>query len=387
MNMTRPTGALLSNTGDFNMGVTSFLRRITDAGLVDCWLLPMAVPAGDSIAWVLIADKDAIERAVPVAPMMAVQGARALRSLTRRGEGTLRIGTVMKPCEIRAVTELIKLNQIDIERVTLITYDCPGAIPMRDYITNPAQSRQNYELSTSGNIWDDTVMKTECKICIGFAKAEADIHLALLGLPADSLACIPTSERGEAMLRDLNLACDTELLSWRDKVNELSDRKAKVREATYSTIDTMVNGISALRKTFARCIGCHNCQNACPICYCRQCFYDSEASQRPPDITWRMAANPGGVSLPSDTLLFHTGRMVHMSASCVGCGMCSDACPVNIPVGKLFTFVGEKTGASFAYHAGANRNDIPPLRDYRLIESSEITRLTGGAEPGENLHE
>ena len=34
-----------------------------------------------------------------------------------------------------------------------------------------------------------------------------------------------------------------------------------------------------------------------------------------------------------DTLLFHMTRLNHMSLSCVSCGMCTSACPADIPVG------------------------------------------------------
>ena len=47
------------------------------------------------------------------------------------------------------------------------------------------------------------------------------------------------------------------------------------------------------------------------------------------------AAKRGAFRFPADTLFFHLGRMSHISASCVSCGLCEDACPVDIPVEEL----------------------------------------------------
>jgi len=56
------------------------------------------------------------------------------------------------------------------------------------------------------------------------------------------------------------------------------------------------------------------------------------------------------VRLLPDTLLFHLTRLNHMVSSCVGCGLCTDACPVEIPVGTVFRAVGEPVRTVRTYH-------------------------------------
>jgi len=75
--------------------------------------------------------------------------------------------------------------------------------------------------------------------------------------------------------------------------------------------------------------------------------------------------------LPSDTLLFHITRLNHMSTSCVGCGMCTEACPSEISVGRVFRAVGEKTQAIFEYQPGRSVEDPLPVTTFREDELAD----------------
>ncbi len=99
------------------------------------------------------------------------------------------------------------------------------------------------------------------------------------------------------------------------------------------------------------------------------------------------AEDRGAVSLPLDRIMFHTGRMAHMSLSCVSCGLCSDACPVNIPVAKIFSYVASQTQKTFEYSAGASVGDALPMKEYRLDELGELGKLVKSAEVQEGSHE
>ena len=146
----------------------------------------------------------------------------------------------------------------------------------------------------------------------------------------------------------------------------------------------MVNGLEGMVKTFANCIGCHNCQSACPICYCRQCHYDSEVATPEPDSVYDKAGIRGGIAFPRDRIQFHTGRMAHMTLSCVSCGQCTDACPVFIPVASIFGYMADETQPVFEYRAGMNDGTPIPLRHFREDEHSQVKELLKGAK--EEMH-
>ena len=76
--------------------------------------------------------------------------------------------------------------------------------------------------------------------------------------------------------------------------------------------------------------------------------------------------------MPTDTLIFHLTRLNHMSTSCVGCGMCTSACPNDIPVATAFRAVGYKTQAIFDYVAGRSLEEEVPLATFR---EDELTAL------------
>jgi formate dehydrogenase subunit beta len=86
------------------------------------------------------------------------------------------------------------------------------------------------------------------------------------------------------------------------------------------------------------------------------------------------ASRRGALRMPTDTLLFHLTRMNHMATSCVGCGLCSEACPNDIPVSRLFRLVGARTQAALEYLPGRSLDDELPLTTFREDEFQELGR-------------
>ena len=76
--------------------------------------------------------------------------------------------------------------------------------------------------------------------------------------------------------------------------------------------------------------------------------------------------------MPPDTVLFHLTRLNHMVTSCIGCGVCTDVCPSDIPVATIFRTVGEKTQAVFDYTPGLSLEDKVPLTTFREDELTEL---------------
>jgi formate dehydrogenase subunit beta len=110
----------------------------------------------------------------------------------------------------------------------------------------------------------------------------------------------------------------------------------------------------------------------CPICYCRECIFRTPTFEHESELYYQWAARKGTVRLMPDTLLFHVTRLNHMVTSCVGCGLCSDVCPVEIPVATVFRAVGEKAQALFDYHPGRSVEEAAPVQEFR---EDELTAL------------
>ncbi|MCK4538144.1 MAG: hypothetical protein KAV42_05040 [Candidatus Krumholzibacteria bacterium] len=387
MNDFAALGAKIKAADGPGEAIKAFLRQAVEKKVADAVLVPVKVPAGNSYAWILVTDMSILDDASPVAPVMPVQGAKALKSLTRKGHGELTVMAVMRPCEIRATFELLKLNQVNLEKVVLVSYDCPGAIPFRDYVKDPGFGEKNFQAVMAAGGPAEKNVKPACVICDEFSRVDSDIHFGWFGESGSSVLVIPSSDRGVEVLGSMGMECSDDIAGWKKTISGLKEKKTGKRTATLTETAKTIQGLDGLLGTFSECIGCHNCMAVCPICYCRQCYFDSEVAKKTPDFILETAKKRGGLAFPSDRVMFHTGRMTHMSLSCVSCGMCTDACPVDIHVAEVFSYMADITQPAFEYTAGRNDGVPLPLRKYEEKEVPQVHEIVKEAEGEEAAHE
>ncbi len=367
-------GVVISAEQGPQKAILDLLEKSLDAHSFDAVIIPAKVPAGDSFTYLLVQDKSVLKDndASPLPPIMSVQGGKALSSITRtnRTENNIKIAAIMRPCEISAAIELAKLKQVNLTNMVLISVDCPGVLPMADYLADPIKGIETY--NTAVQEMDDTPMRTSCQICDKFGSAVGDLHIGILGAEKDKIFLIPTNQKGNDILSALDLAPDKAVNDWQVKVNQLTQTKQSKRDQVYQDLNPKVTGIDNLLDVFSQCINCHNCLRVCPICYCQQCYFDSENIKHPPDDYLCRAKKSGSIRFPPDILLYHVGRMMHMSYSCVGCGCCEDACPVSIPVAQIYSMIGQKTQELFDYIPGKDLEEPRPLTTYIKEELQEV---------------
>jgi formate dehydrogenase subunit beta len=164
----------------------------------------------------------------------------------------------------------------------------------------------------------------------------------------------------------------TSLDAWERAVAERQEQRKQARAQAQAAFRQEVAGTEKLLETLSQCINCHICRSVCPICYCRQCYFESPAVLMPPDNILARARRKGGMRVPTDTLLFHLGRMSHMSLSCVSCGACEDACPSSIPVARMFSLVGDAAQKQFDYVSGRSVTEPLPTITYKEDELADL---------------
>jgi len=270
----------------------------------------------------------------------------------------------------------------------LASWDCPGALCSKDHVADPDGAGRRFAgMIAAGSPDAGGGVRSSCPGCVDFSMTDADVHFGLLGEQDGALPVMAGSPAGRTLLGSLGLTPAAGTARWKLRAEMERERRETSRRAADEAAGSKLRGAEGLLSFFSACIGCRICRAVCPICHCRLCHFDSETPRPDPDAFFDGAELRGGASLPANRLLFHVGRMTHMSLSCVSCGQCSDACPAGIPVADAFGFVGRAAREAFGYEAGRGDGIPHPLRTWRRIEPDGIGGLVRDAEPGACAHE
>ena len=152
-----------------------------------CWF-PWQLPMKTMVMPTLITDTNRLDRADPLSPAFPMNSAKLVSRLTRKASGG-RIAAVMRPCEIRAFVELVKLKQGRTEDVVIIGIDCLGAYQNTDYfrwvggdIGAATQKFYTSVLSGNGAALDGADLTAACKACELPVPLGADLAIGLFGV-------------------------------------------------------------------------------------------------------------------------------------------------------------------------------------------------------------
>jgi len=361
--------------GNVLAALRSFLQNLFKAGVVDALYVPMETAHGAVIP-ALVTDPARLEHANPLAPVMPINGARAVSALT--GKHTPEhLGVVLRPCEARALIELVKLQQASLENLILISMDCAGTYEVAAY--SKKQKNGGFDLpgylaaakEAKEPALEGLALRNACLMCVQPLPTDAAaIQLQLFG--ADISAGIPVKiEDGLAERLQMPAGGD-EPAGRKAAIEQVVGRHKQVRDKELGAIRLSMTSDGGIAGLFDTCIRCHNCMTACPICYCKTCLFKTASFDHLPEHYLTAAKRKGAVRMLGDTLLFHMTRLNHMSASCVSCGMCTSACPSEIQVGAVFSAIGEQVQAAFSYVPGRDLGEPLPLITFQANEWTEV---------------
>lgn len=359
--------------GGLEGAIRDFLRDLLDKKVVEACLVPQKLPSGDSVAQGLVADPNKLDMADPLAPVMMVNSAKMVSDMTKVAPSDRPIGVVLRACELRALMELVKLKQASLDNLILIGVDCLGTYEVVDYkekFSSGGVSSQDFIRSA---LKDPEGLRPLCQTCEHFSPDTADLIVGLFGLDLDrEFLLLAQTERGEKAFEKLDLKEDGDPSGREKAISELTTERLKKTEEMSQATRSEIAGFDKILATLAPCIGCHNCMTVCPICYCKECFFESPTFDVDYTryLTW--AQRKGTLRMPTDTLLFHLGRMNHMATSCVGCGMCEQACPSDVPVGRMFKLVGAEVQRIFEYVPGRSLEEELPLTTFKEDELERV---------------
>jgi formate dehydrogenase subunit beta len=279
------------------------------------------------------------------------------------------IALVLRPCEIRALIELVKLQQATLEPFLVVGVDCWGAYSVQDYAAKAGEGAENSSVTadflkqvTAGNLPEN--LCGACQVCQYPAPTYADIAIRLIGEDINQQISVDAwTDLGKEVFNALGLEATPESDRRKKALEELKEQKKKLIEQ---------DQVELLETISSLCINCKNCRAVCPICYCKQCVFDDDVLKYPLEkyLTW--SGKKGVLTMPPDKLLFHLTRMSHVATSCVACGRCESACPNGIPLGRIYQKISTAAQEALSYAAGRSLDEDLPLTTFREDELSVV---------------
>lgn len=247
-----------------------------------------------------------------------------------------KVAVVAKGCDVRSIVVLINEKQVDRDKIKIIGMPCHGVID-RQKINAHLKGKDVRRASVD----DDTLtVKGD-----GF-----DEKLKLDDYLCDN--CTVCKYRNPVLF-DIMIG---------DKVDESEPKNQ------YADIDELEGKSSEERweyfkKILSKCTRCYACRNACPLCYCKECFVDQS-----------FPAWVGKSTDISDTMAFHIMRALHTTGRCVDCGACVRACPNGIDLRKLTKKIEKDVKEMFGDEAGLEIDHKAPLGDYNVNDPQEFIK-------------
>ena len=237
-----------------------------------------------------------------------------------------KMAVVAKGCDSRALVELIKENQITRDQVIIIGVPCRGMIDRSrvEAAVAPGRILEAEEkadlLILKGSGFEEALPRSDflCDACLTCTHPNPVL--------ADFLVGKPVAEETQDPFADI----------------EAFDAMSSEERWAY------------LSEEMDKCIRCYACRNACPLCYCPECFVDATLPQ------WI-----GKSTDASDTMIFHLMRAYHLAGRCVACGACERACPVGVDIRKLNRKLLKDVKDLFGYEPGLSVDAASPLATFR----------------------
>ena len=258
------------------------------------------------------------------------------RSRRTESEPKPKVGVAVKGCDLRSVTALMQELQVPRDHVVLIGVPCCGMVDLK-----------KVDALAAG----EEIAEAE----------EADGFLVLQTRQGKTLR----AER-EDLLQECCLECRFPLPPAEsvDVLVEGPSREpgdggqARVREFESKTPEERWNYFAA---EMSKCIRCNACRQACPTCWCKECFADQD------DLRWIGV----GTDL-SDTMAFHLIRIFHQAGRCVECDACFRACPMGVDLRTFTKKIATDVEELFGHVPNFSLEDVLPLSTFSDDDSEEF---------------
>ena len=245
-----------------------------------------------------------------------------------------KIGVVVKGCDSKGVVELLAENLISREEVKIFGMGCNGTVSLPRILARLPEGAKIESCVGRGN-----------KLTVTAGGQEYEMTMAEVAQDKCRLCTKPN-----AVLSDVFVGNPT--------VEPAAPADGRLPGLRFLDSLSLEERMGYWKGQMERCIACHACRGACPMCVCRDyCVSDTR------DPAWVTQEDT-----VQQKLFFQLIHAQHLAGRCTGCTECERACPMDIPVFALKQQFGRMIQKIFSYGAGLDVNATPPLLTYQVEE-------------------
>jgi len=241
-----------------------------------------------------------------------------------------RVGVAAKGCDLRSIVALIKERQVRRDSLVVVGVPCRGMIDTRKVEAAAARAE-------AGDILN---------------AAESEAGTLEVTTRGAGVLCFPREE----VLQDCCLECRYPTPEGADIL--VSGQARQPGDGGYARVRQFESKPPQerweyFRSELARCIRCNACRQACPTCWCKECFAEHT------DLKWI-----GVGTDPSDAMLFQIIRIFHQAGRCTECDACYRACPMGIDLRLYTKKMVKDVEEIFQYLPAFDQEKLPPLSTF-----------------------
>ncbi|MEJ2249597.1 MAG: Coenzyme F420 hydrogenase/dehydrogenase, beta subunit C-terminal domain [Candidatus Lokiarchaeota archaeon] len=285
-----------------------------------------------------------------------------------------KIGLIARPCDTRALVELAKLRQVNLDNLFIIALEDRGLAvnvgrELRKFKDIDPTKIVKEKIGDEGLIFKFEDGKTQevdiqiaenCSRCTRKIPVLADISVSDVGLNIDSDEIILKVYSDEGLNLFEKSSMDSKSLPEDIKKtheNKLDEIIQKAREKRTIDLEEW-KGLPQEEKidSLKKCTMCGMCIRGCPVCYCVDCILQQKRKDK---------------NINAET--YQLTRISHVADRCIECGNCDNNCPMNLPLSLYFQSLNDAFTEKFKYTPGESVEDIP-FRSGKAIREMELEK-------------